>query len=199
MSEDRGPACHRRVAELHVANLDQGFLSTLGVGFVSLMYEAIAASPDSVLLVEERDGEVVGFVSAGAGLGSVYRRMLRRPLALTRRLLPIVFSVRKLLRVIEILRYGRQRAGASALPAAELLSIAVDPAYRGSGVAERLYARLVAEFARRGVDAFAITVGAALAPAHRFYRRMGAEPVGEVEVHRGEKSIVYVQRVRPLA
>ena len=42
---------------------------------------------------------------------------------------------------------------------------------------------------------FKIIVGAPLAPAHRFYRRMGAVPVAEMEVHGGAASTVYLQRV----
>ena len=73
-----------------------------------------------------------------------------------------------------------------------MLSIAVAPEWRGQAVAEGLYRRLVDDFHRRGVDAFRITVGEALAPAHRFYLRMGAVPRAHIQVHRGERSVVYV-------
>lgn len=48
-------------------------------------------------------------------------------------------------------------------------------------------------FADRNRAAFKIVVGAELARAHRFYRRMGAEPMAEIAVHRGAASTVYVQ------
>ena len=44
-------------------------------------------------------------------------------------------------------------------------------------------------------DAFRIIVGDTLAPAHRFYQRMGATMAGEVQVHEGEGSKVYVHRM----
>ena len=97
-----------------------------------------------------------------------------------------------MLRILEILRYSNEGA-ATPRPAEELLSLAVDPAHRGTGVAERLYRRLEAEFRARGASSFCITVGAALAPAHRFYRRMGARPLAQIEVHRGEPSTLYLQ------
>lgn len=155
---------YRQVARLHIENLDQGFLATLGEGFLALMYEAINHAEGVILLTDEADGQVRGFVTGGSGMGPIYRRMLRRPVRLAVALAPA------------------------------LLSIAVDAAWRGTGVAERLYTQLVAEFRSRGVESFRIIVGDALAPAHRFYRRMGAQPIGEVEVHKGERSTVYVQR-----
>lgn len=97
--------------------------------------------------------------------------------------------------VIENRALGIPSAEVSLLPAAELLSIAVDPACQGRGIAADLYAGLKIFFATRGQGAFKIIVGAPLAPAHRFHRRMGAEPVAEIEVHRGAASTVYVQRV----
>lgn len=187
---------YRQVAQLHIANINQGFLATLGEEFVSLMYQAIDKDQNSILLVEERDGHVVGFVSGGLGMGSVYRQMLRSPFRLGWSLLPSMFRPRRILRIIEILRYSRGAGGEKGLPATELLSIAVASSARGTGVAESLYRRLATAFHERGLDAFKITVGDSLAPAHRFYRRMGAEPAGKIEVHRGESSTVYVHRTK---
>lgn len=79
------------------------------------------------------------------------------------------------------------------LPNAELLSVAVSPAYRGQGHAEALYTELKGFFARRDLGSFKILAGAPLAPAHRFYRRMSAVPTAVIAVHQGASSTVYVQ------
>lgn len=186
---------YRQVAALHAASIDQGFLATLGVPFLALMYRATDEARGSVLLVEERDGSVMGFVSGGTSMIPIYRRMLRRPFALVRSLLPSIVRPSRMRRIIDILSYGREGATGGGLPAAELLSIAVAPEARGSGVAEILYRRLEAHFAQEGVAAFRITVGETLAPAHRFYRRMGAVAAGRVELHAGQGSTVYIQRL----
>lgn len=186
---------YRQVAQLHVDNIDQGFLATLGTGFVALMYQAIDESPTSLLLVEERGGRVVGFVAGGCGMGAIYKRMLRSPVRLGLALLPSVTHPRRVLRILEILRYSRGHSLPSNLPAAELLSIAVDVSCRGKQVAEGLYHRLESHFLEQGVSSFRIIVGQALASAHRFYVRMGAVPVTEVEVHQGETSTIYVHRL----
>jgi len=183
---------YRRVAELHIANINQGFLSTLGIGFVSLMYQAIDECDDAVLLVAHVNGQAVGFVAGGAGMGSIYRRMLRYWPRLFLELLPSAFSLSRVRRIFEILRYSRS-GGVSTLPAAEFLSIAVDPTFRGQGHAQSIYGELCTHFRQRGVPAFKIVVGAALAPAHQFYQRMGASAVEQIAVHQGESSTVYVQ------
>lgn len=186
---------YRQVAQLHVDNINQGFLATLGVGFVSLMYQAIDEAQDSLLLVEEREGRVVGFVSGGNGMRAIYKRMLRHPLRLGFALLPSALSPKRVLRILEILRYSQGKNVDADLPDAELLSIAVDPGFRGQQLAEGLYRRLEAHFRRGHITAFKITVGEALVPAHRFYQRMSALPIAKVEVHEGEASTIYVQNL----
>lgn len=186
---------YRQVAALHAAGINQGFLATLGIPFLSLLYQAIDEAPASVLIVDEQAGKVRGFVSGGVGMGPIYRRMLRHPFRLGMALLPTLVRPARLRRIFDILRYGNKQKGRHPLPEAELLSIAVAPEARGSGVAESLYKRLEQHFRSQGVNVFKITVGDSLATAHRLYKRMGAVPAGKVEVHAGEGSTVYLQQL----
>ncbi|HEY8572878.1 GNAT family N-acetyltransferase [Phenylobacterium sp.] len=186
---------YRQVAQLHIDCIDQGFLPQLGADFLTLMYECLDEDPGALLLTCERDGDVVGFVTSAGSLGGVYRRMLGRWRRLAPALGPSLVRPRRVLRILEILRYSAAHPADAALPASELLSLAVAPAWRGKGCAEELYQGLVRELTQRGERAFKIVVGAPLAPAHRFYRRMGAEPAAEIEVHRGEASTVYVHHL----
>lgn len=186
---------YRQVAMLHVRCLDQGFLATLGEGFLALMYEAIDRADGTLLITEERDGQVVGFITGGTGMGPIYKRMLRSPVRLGLALAPALVRPAKLRRILEIVRYSGDGGLPAGVPDSELLSLAVAPEWRGQAVADRLYAGLVDALRGQHVDAFRIIVGKALAPAHRFYQRMGAVPVGQVEVHDGEPSTVYVHRL----
>ena len=186
---------YRQVARLHIRCLDQGFLATLGEGFLALMYEAIDHAEGAVLITEDRDGQLVGFITGGCGMGAIYRRMLRHPLRLGFSLVPSLLRPSRVRRILEILRYSGDGSIPQGLPDAELLSLAVAPEWRGQQVADRLYARLVADFRQRQIDAFRITVGEPLVPAQRFYGRMGATVAGRVEVHGGEASRVYVHRI----
>lgn len=185
---------YRQVAQLHAGNIDQGFLSSLGISFLSLLYEAIDANESSVLLIARQEGRVVGFVTGAEGMGSIYRQLLRRWPSLFMALLPAMVSPRKLSKIAEILWMGKKEKPVLGLPHAELLSIAVEPGQRGQGCAQSLYRELVDHFRERGVFAFRIVVGEQLKTAHQFYKKMGAEPVGCIEVHQGQGSIMYVYR-----
>jgi GNAT superfamily N-acetyltransferase len=185
----------QQVARLHVENLDRGFLATLGPRFLALMYQAIDACDSSVLLVEKHDNRTVGFVSGAHCMGPIYRQMLKHWPRLLPALLPSLFNPSRLWRILEILRYSGKNSELADLPAFELLSIAVDPSARGQGVSERLYQALGDYCREHGTPAFKIVVGEGLEPAHRFYQRMGARVVGDIEVHRGERSLVYVQEI----
>ena len=185
---------YRQVAALHAASIDQGFLATLGLPFLALMYRAIDEATDSVLLVEEKEGRVLGFISGGMGMRPIYRSMLRKPIAVGLALMPSILKPSRVSRILDILRYGRHES-TGRLPRAELLSLAIVPEARGSGMAERLYCRLATHFRDAGEGGFKIMVGDALAPAHRFYRRMGAVPAGRAEVHEGQSSTLYIHTV----
>lgn len=190
---------YREVALLHQQGIAQGFLSTLGPEFLALLYRAIDAEASAVLLVREEEGRVVGFVAGAHGLGPVYRSLLRHPLALAWSLRAALLSPRRLLRMLEVLRYGTRRAPDLQLPQAELLSLAVEPAWRRQGVAEALYRQLAAAFRAQGTREFRIVVGDALAAAQAFYLGMGARPVGRLSVHAGTSSTVYVQATEAFA
>lgn len=190
-----GQDLYPQVAALHAHNLDQGFLSTMGIDFLALMYRAIDEAPDSVLMVESRGDEVIGFVSGGIGMAAIYRNMLRHPFRLARAMAPSLLRPRQVLRILDILRYSGTATPSTPLPSAELFSIAVSPAWRGRGVAECLYLGLIANFNKRGISEFKITVGEGLRPAQRFYLRMGAVSVAEIQVHNGERSEVYLHRI----
>jgi ribosomal protein S18 acetylase RimI-like enzyme len=127
------PDDYTAIARIHINNLDKSFLASLGDGFLALMYRCIDESHNSDLLVRRVNGKVVGFVTGTVGFGEIYRIMLKKySFQLSMCLLPALFSPRKLLRIFEILVYSHKHGNESAhLPAAELLSIAVDKDFRG--------------------------------------------------------------------
>ena len=171
--------------------INQGFLSTSGVGFLALLYRSIDADPNSALFIERIEGRVVGFVSGGRGMASIYRQMLKRWPRLFMELLPALVNPRKLKRIFEIVYFSCKKKPVSGCPNAELFSIAVLESARGGGVAARLYDALKRHFAADGQAAFCIVVGDSLGPAHHFYQRMGAVPMAQISVHEGQGSTLY--------
>ncbi|MEQ8903301.1 MAG: GNAT family N-acetyltransferase [Roseovarius sp.] len=185
----------RQVAELHASAISQGFLSSLGPRFLTVLYRAIDLCDTAVLIVEKDGPRITGFVTGGCGMGPVYRQMLRDWPRLGLSLAPALVQPRKIRGILEILRRRDTSGDAHILPRHELFSIAVDPTFRGSGTAERLYQGLNDHFRAIHVPAYRIVVGESLIPAHRFYTRMGAKPVRAVRLHGTSTSTIYVQNV----
>lgn len=183
---------YQQVARLHASNIDQGFLSSLGIPFLSLLYEAIDTNDTSLLLLAQHEGRVVGFVAGAEGMGPIYKGLLSQWPRLIQALLPALLSPRKLWKIGEVLLLGKKAPAVPNLPQAELISIAVDTEERGQGHASQLYEALVQHFRERKAKGFKIVVGDSLVSAHRFYQRMGALPVGRIEVHQGSSSVLYV-------
>jgi ribosomal protein S18 acetylase RimI-like enzyme len=181
------------VARLHCDHIDQGFLATLGVPFLTLLYEAIDKDSESVLLVERVDRSVVGFVSGTRGLGRIYKQLLLRPHRLIYALKTSILSPSKMYKIAEVVLMSKDNNVSANLPKQELLSIVVNPAYQGGGHAENLFKALCVHFRTGGVRSFRIVVGSSLARAHAFYVKMGCTPVNKIQVHKGTDSMVYIK------
>ena len=187
---------YRTVASLHCDHINQGFLATLGVPFLILLYEAIDKDSESVLLVERVDSSVVGFVTGTRGLGRIYKRLILKPLRLIYSLKSCILSPSKMYKIIEVLLISKGSNISIDLPKQELLSIVVNPAYQGGGHAENLFKALCSHFRAEGASSFSIVVGSDLDRAHAFYMKMGSIPVKEIQVHKGVDSVVYLKDLR---
>jgi ribosomal protein S18 acetylase RimI-like enzyme len=185
---------YQKVAHLHCEHINQGFLATLGPSFLALLYEAIDKDKSSVLIAKEVDGDVVGFVSGAASLRPIYKQLLYRPFSLFVALTSCFFSISKLSKIIEIFFIGKNNPILTGLPRHELLTIVVDPSFQGQGHAEDLFSSLCYYFKAVNVTNFKVVVGGDLARAHAFYLKMGCTVAGEIEVHKGKDSLVYVKQ-----
>ena len=183
------------IARLHCDHINQGFLATLGVPFLTLLYEAIDEDSESVLLVERVDRSVVGFVSGTRGLGRIYKQLLLKPLRLMYALKSCLLSPSKMYKILELLLISNKSNISSNFPKQELLSIVVNPAYQGGGHAVNLFNALCTHFKEEGASSFKIVVGSDLDRAHAFYIKMGSIRVKEIQVHKGTDSVVYVKNL----
>ena len=186
---------YHAVALLHAEYINKGFLSSLGVPFLTLLYEAIDSDEKSVLLVEKVDDVVVGYVSGTSSMRSIYKQLLMRLPRLLWLILPSFFSLSRIRKILEVFFFTKQNKCVVHLPHEELLSIVVTPARQGKGYAEKLFVGLCYYFGNNGANGFHIVVGNHLYQAHSFYLKLGSEPIGEVEVHKGERSTVYLKRL----
>jgi ribosomal protein S18 acetylase RimI-like enzyme len=178
------------LARLHATSLPEGFLPLLGPRFLCHLYRALVGAEGAVVLVADDGGTVAGFAAGVLDTAAFFRRFYRRRglyaalAALPRLIRPAVAR-----RALETARYG---SGTPSLPHAELLSIAVAPGRRGEGLGRALGKGVVRELSRMGAPEVKVVVGAANAPANALYAGLGFAGRGEIAVHAGVRSNVWV-------
>lgn len=183
------------VARLHGSEIGDGFLASLGPRFLRRLYRRIRLHGGSFLLVARADdGTVAGFVAGTEHTGALYRAFLRQDGAGA----ALVAAPRLLVaarRTIETLRYGLGGGAGAApgdLPPAELLALAVAPAFRRQGVGRGLVTAFTDEMVSRRVDRARVVVGGDNPAARALYRAGGFATYGRGDVHRGSPSEVLV-------
>ena len=173
----------RTAASLHWQCLPAAFISSLGEGFLRVMYVAIASAPNARLIVAGPAGEPpVGFVAGTTDTRAMFRWLLpRHGLALGLRALPHLWLPSVSCRVAENGFYlarrsllGRRQPGPQQpAPRAELLSLAVAPQMRHRGVARMLVEALDDFLQDRGCAAVRVVTDAADAGSNGFYSAIG--------------------------
>ena len=186
------------MAWLHADGMPDAFLPTLGPRFLARLYRAVATDPEAVVLVAEGVDGVVGFAAGVASVGGFYRRFARgHGPAAALAAAPRLVRPRVARRLLETVRYPANGvAGDGRLPDAELLSIAVAPGHRAGGTGRALADGVLAGLAGRGVDDIKVVVGAANKGANRFYAKVGFREAGQLTVHQGTPSIVWIRSCR---
>lgn len=180
-----------RLAELHISEINRGFISSLGQPTVYRMYRGIAASRHAFIFGVYDDSGIVGFICGAVSTSCVYRDVLcRQGFAMAVRLIPKAFAIRNVLRIVETLAYPF-RHKPSLLPKAEIMNFCVRSTEQRKGIGRALFRRLVEEFEDRGVTHIRIVTGAQQVSAQGFYERLGALRHSEIVVHGDTKSIAY--------
>jgi ribosomal protein S18 acetylase RimI-like enzyme len=78
------------------------------------------------------------------------------------------------------------RRHAKQSPSGRAYSLAVDPAFRGQGIGERLMRAMLDELGRRAVRRIYLEVEATNAPAIHLYQRLGFRAIGQLPDYYGE-------------
>jgi ribosomal protein S18 acetylase RimI-like enzyme len=189
--------CHAPdVARLHSDGIHTGFISSLGLPFLTTLYRALAESPASFGYVCALNSQLVGFISFAADLSSLYRTVVpRHCLAFLWTIGRHLCSARTARHIADTLLYPRKLTHLE-LPRAELLSISVDPLVRGRGVGAMLMRHGLQQCSARGLTAVKVLVAASNAPANALYLSSGFRLAARIDRH-GVPSNIYVLRLGP--
>jgi len=184
------PADAVAIARLHRQAMPTAFLPRLGDGFLRQLYLGLGSDPAAISLVAENASGVVGFAAGVRSVPAFYRRFaLRRGIAAAVAAAPALAMPGALRRARESAAYP---SGSASLPEAELLAIGVVPGWRSKGLGERLADGVLRGLAERGAPEAKVVVGAGNEGANRFYERIGFRKAGQIDVHAGEPSNVWV-------
>jgi len=195
--QDLSRALISQVAAIHHSELSGGFLSSLGLPVLEtiFLFARDSRHGDLIAALDQANERVAGFVLGSIDPGQFFREFLKsRFFAALRVFAPRLLSVRRLRRAAETLLYPHKRPRI-ALPQAELFDLAVSREYQRKGCGQAIFRAFVEVMRARGISRFRISSGEGLAGAHAFYESMGASKAGEFELHRGEKTLVYVYRI----
>ena len=194
--DDKTPAVYiNQLARIHREEIKEGFLSTLGVPFLRRLYHALVRSQYACVIAAVGDEQILGFICGSWNTGRIYREFLTRwGLLAAPVLLPKLLTFARLRKVLETLFYP-SRAENQDFPREEILNFCVTAACQRKGVGKRLFFALMEEFRRRGVQAVKIVTGEGQKSARAFYESLGMSQAGEISIHGGSASFVYVYRI----
>jgi ribosomal protein S18 acetylase RimI-like enzyme len=185
-------------AAIHQTEIPDGFLSSLGQEALRLVYSEIAENQNCIVVagIQEEEAKPVGFIVGTLDCAAFYRDFLKhKGLTALKVFLPRILSRTRLRKAFETLLYPTKRRG-PAFSSAEILNFAVQPACRGTGLAQALFLELMRRFRARGVKQVKIVTGEEQGRAQRFYEKMGAKRVGRTSVHKGHDDFVFVFDIR---
>lgn len=185
------PADIPTLARLHRETVPTAFLPLLGERFMRLLYRALLDDPGGVAsVIEDGNGEVVGFASGAVSVPDFYRRFFRRHgaraalVAAPRLLRPSMIR-----RALETARVPR-RVGD--FPQAEIFIWGLDRRARKSGLSLPVLMHAVEEFGRLGAQEARGIVYAENERANKVLYDGGWRVRGQVQVHSGQVSNVWV-------
>lgn len=168
-------------ASLHLAGQPGTFLSSLGPGVLTALYTALPLTRAGFGWVAlDGDAAPRGFVAATVGVGRLFVEIgttrlgtLLPPLLAQLARHPALLGRTAQTLLYPLLVRNDTAARRSEQPAAELLAIMVEPAWRSRGIGAQLLAQLLDDCRARGVRTLEVTVDANNDGARRFYHRHG--------------------------
>ena len=183
----------QQIAQIHLQEIPNGFLTSLGEKVLTDLYGSIAASDGSFLIAAiDSNQDVVGFFAGRFGKHSLYKEFLRHGNLMSKiRLITAFINPIKVFRILETISYSIGKNDKSKMPDAEILNFCVSSRLQGAGIGMKLKTAAEKAFCEAGISEVKIVTGASQYSAQEFYSKVGAIEVCEIEIHKGTKSIMY--------
>ncbi len=181
-----------KIVKIHLATFEGFFLTFMGRGFLTQMYQAYCLHKASSLYVALQEDEPIGFFAASTDMSNLYRFMIRK------KLIPFAwYSLGAFLRrpsaffriVRAFLKPGESKREESYV---ELASIGVDPQAKKSGIGSALISQLISDTDFEKYAYISLETDAENNEgANRFYQKNGFVLVRSYETPEGRKMNEY--------
>ena len=185
-------------AKIHSREIPNGFLPTLGLNFLSSLYEFFSKSKYSFLLLAIENSKVVGFIAVSLHTKLFFRQYLWTQSYKNVYKIPIsIFSQIFIRKIIEVLKYpfNDKARKYDFVSNSEIFNFCVNNSVQGLGVGQLLFSEAVSQLKDRQVKTLKIVTGQMQTGAQRFYHRSGAVLLHTITVHEGEDSMVFKYEV----
>lgn len=186
----------KEIASLHIQNISRGFISSLGLEFVTILYQTIAEDKGSFGFVAVQESKILGFVAVSTNLSNLYKQMIfKKGIKISFLLIRKMISWHLIKKIWENLCYPMKTRKMN-LPSTEILSIAVVPEAQGRGIARRLIEAALGECRRCGITAVKVLVSSENHAANKLYQSCGFQKFCQYVSH-GVISNIYLIPLRP--
>ena len=182
---------YREAALLHSEGITEGFLSSLGAPFLSILYAGINQAPDSGVFLAIEQKEILGFISCAKDVKTCYKDVLKKKwTSLSFAMVPNLLNLQVYKKITETLLYPVKHGGEGETSPdqkgarrPELLSMAVSSAARGKGVGKALVSRLDEEMTRFKVPGYFVVTYAKDQRSNSFYQSCGFNLMRDFRSH----------------
>lgn len=185
------------IVDVHCSAFKGFFLTELGTSFLQLYYSSYFKEPTAVLLVAEKDGEVVGFSSATSMSAGFNTRLVKKDL-LRYALRGCVIALTKPKALVNLSKNWSHRDSSvvDSGDYAELMSIAVSPKAQGEGVGKQLIQKTEDVMKMQCVSWFSLTTDyynneSTIA----FYKRCGYEVMYEFTAYPNRRMLRMIKNL----
>ena len=181
-------------AKIHSKEILSGFLPTLGLSFLSSLYEFFSKSKYSFLLMAVEDSKVKGFIVISLNTKLFFKQYLFTQSYKNFHKIPFsIFGKIFILKTIEVLKYPfkSKKIKTDFVSNSEIFNFCVDSSVQGRGVGQSLFSKAVNELENNKVKVLKIVTGYNQISAQKFYYKSGATFSHKVMVHKGEESMVF--------
>ena len=187
-------------AKIHSKEIPNGFLPTLGLSFLSSLYEFFSKSKYSFLLIAIENSKVIGFIAISLHTKLFFKQYLwTQSYKNLHNIFPSIFGKIFILKTVELLKYPFKNKSniekKNFVSNSEIFNFCVDSSVQRRGVGQLLFSKAVEKLDSNNVKILKIVTGENQISAEKFYHKSGAIFLHDFMVHEGIKSKVFKYKI----